>query len=180
MSAALLEADRYPFRPWVRRACVKAALGGVAMVTLVAAGGAWLATPGDFAWRRAVEVLAGYGLLFLASLAKIWWTARHPAVVLDAEALRWQPLHAFRPRSARFGDLLAVAPRAGTESLRLVVREPGGSARELFLNLGLVNGRHDMLDRLGVRLLAAGLEPTGQPHGFRRSGFADPGPGVGG
>lgn len=180
MSRAAVEPDRYPFRPWVRRACVKAALGGAAVVTLVAAAGAWLATPGDFAWRRAVQVLAGYGLLFLASLAKIWWTARQPAVVLDSEALRWQPLHAFHARSARFGDLLAVGPRAGTESLRLVVCEPGSSARELFLNLGLVNGRNEMLDRLGDRLRAAGLEPTGQPHAFRRADFADPGLGVGG
>ncbi len=172
----------FPFRPWVRRACVKAALGGVLVVALVAALAAWVAPEGDFAWRRAVQVLAGYGLLFLASLIKIWWTARRPAVVLDREALRWQPLHLFRVRQARYADLLAVGQRAGTESLRLVVEDArgGGAARELFLNLGLVDGRNEMLAGLDERLRACGLEPLGSPHAYRRPGFADPGLGVGG
>lgn len=174
-------AELFAFRPWVRRACVKAAIGGIATVAAVAGAGWLLAAPGDFAWRRAVEVLAAYGALFVVTLAKIWWTARHPAVTIDAEALSWQPLHLFSPRVARFGDLLAVSQRAGTESLRLVIAEPrGGAARELFLNLGLVDGRHAMLDRLGERLRAAGLEPSGPPPAYRRAGFDDPGAGIGG
>jgi hypothetical protein len=171
----------FPFRPWVRRACVKAALGGVLVVALVASLAAWVAPEGDFAWRRAVQVLAGYGVLFLASLAKIWWTARRPAVVLGRDALRWQPLHRFRPRQAPYANLLAVGQRAGTESLRLVVTDSrGGAARELFLNLGLVDGRNEMLAGLGERLRGCGLEPLASPHAYRRPGFADPGLGVGG
>lgn len=173
--------EPFAFRPWVRRACVKAAIGGVATVGAVAGAGWLLAAPGDFAWRRAVEVLAAYGALFVASLAKIWWTARHPAVTIDVEALRWQPLHLFRPRVARFCDLLAVSQRPGTESLRLVLAEPqAGAARELFLNLGLVEGRHRMLDQLSARLREHGLEPAGPPPAFQRPGFSDPGLGVGG
>jgi hypothetical protein len=170
----------FPFRPWVRRACVKAAAGGVVIVAAVAAAGAWLAEPGDFAWRRAVEVLAAYGALFLVSLAKIWWTARRPAVVLGAEALSWQPLHRFGPQAASFTSVLAVGQRAGTESLRLVVAEPGGAARELFLNLGLVDGRNELLAGLAERLRASGLEPAPGAHALRRPEFADPGLGLGG
>ena len=171
--------DSYPFRPWVRRACVKAAAGGAVIVALVAAAGFWLGEPGDFAWRRAVEVLAAYGVLFLASLAKIWWTARRPAVVLGHETLSWRPLHRFGRRTARFRDLLSIGQRAGTESLRLVIEERG-RARELFLNLGLVDRRHAMLEALGERLRAAGLEPLAAPHAYRRLGFVDPGLGIGG
>ncbi len=170
----------FPFRPWVRRACVKAALGGLVVVAVVAAAGAWLAEPEDFAWRRAVEVLAAYGALFLISLAKIWWTARRPAVVLDAEALTWQPLHGFRPRAASFSSVLAIGQRTGTESLRLVVAEPGGRARELFLNLGLVDGRNELLAGLAARLRGAGLEPAPGSHALRRPEFTDPGLGLGG
>lgn len=172
----------FPFRPWVRRSCVKAAVGGLLVVAGVAAIAVWVAPRGDIAWHRAVEVLAGYGLLFVGSLAKIWWTARRPAVLLDGEALRWQPLHLFSFREARFEDLLAVGQRSGTESLRLVVGGggEGAPARELFLNLGLIDGRNEMLSSLGVELRRSGLEPLDAPNAYRRPGFADPGLGVGG
>jgi hypothetical protein len=171
----------FPFRPWVRRACVRAALGGLLAVAAVAALGVAVAPRGDIAWHRAIQVLAGYGLLFLLTLAKIWWTARRPAVVLDGEALRWQPLHLFSPREARFADLLAVGQRAGTESLRLVAgRGDEAAARELFLNLGLVDRRNEMLAALGERLRSQGLVALGPPHAYRRPDFVDPGLGVGG
>lgn len=172
----------FPFRPWVRRSCAKAALGGLLVVGGVAAIAAWVAPQGDIAWHRAVEVLGGYGLLFVGSLAKIWWTARRPAVVLDGKALSWQPLHLFSLREARFDDLLAIGQRAGTESLRLVVagRGDGTPARELFLNLGLIDGRNEMLASLGAELRRHGLEPLPAPNAYRRPGFTDPGLGVGG
>ena len=172
----------FRFRPWVRRSCVKSALGGFLVVAGVAAIAAWVAPRGDIAWHRAVEVLAGYGLLFLGSLGKIWWTAGKPAVALDAEALRWQPLHLLASREARFADVLAVGQRSGTESLRLVVagRGEAAPARELFLNLGLIDGRNEMLSSLGEALRRHGLEPLPSPHAYRRPGFADPGLGVGG
>jgi hypothetical protein len=171
----------FPFRPWVRRSCLKAALGGLLVVAGVASIAAWIAPRGDVAWHRAVEVLAGYGLLFVASLAKIWWTARRPAAVLDGEALRWQPLHLFSLREARFADLLLVGQRPGTESLRLVVGGgEGAQARELFLNLGLIDGRNEMLASLGAELRRHGLEPLAAPNAYRRPGFTDPGLGIGG
>jgi hypothetical protein len=147
----------------------------------VAAFAVWVAPRGDIAWHRAVEVLAAYGLLFVGSLAKIWWTARRPAVVLDGEALRWQPLHLFSLREARFADLLQVGQRSGTESLRLVVSGgDGAQARELFLNLGLIDGRNEMLASLGAELRRHGLEPLAAPNAYRRPGFTDPGLGIGG
>ncbi len=146
------------------------------IVAALAGASALLADPADFTWRRAVQVLAGYGLLFLASLAKIWWTAGKPAAVVETDALLWQPLHRFRPLRARFADLVAVGPRPGTEALRLV---EGSEPRERFLNLGLIDGRNEFLELVGERLRAAGLEPLpGVRHGFRRPGFQDPGAGV--
>ena len=146
------------------------------IVAALAAASALLADPADFTWRRALQVLAGYGLLFLATLAKIWWTAGKPAAVVEPEALLWQPLHRFRPLRAPFADLLAAGPRPGTESLRLVL---GPHHRERFVNLGLIDRRNEFLELLGERLRAAGLEPSpGVRHGFRRPGFDDPGVGI--
>lgn len=153
-------------------------------------GGGALGVAGVAAWMlrgpetatvaRALQILAGYALLFLATLAKILWTARGPAAIVAEEALLFQPLHRFRPRRLPWSAILACAPRAGTESLRLVVTRRG-AVRELFLNLGLVERRHDFLAALEAALRRAGLEPVpGERSALRRPGFADPGPGVGG
>jgi len=115
--------------------------------------------PGNAPMGRAFRVLAIYGGLFCLSLLKVWWTAGYPAVVLDGEGLAYQPLHAFRRRAVRFDRILACAPRQDTHSLRVIHQWSKGRARELFLNLAVIDGRHDLLDRLGERLLEAGLEP---------------------
>jgi len=170
------EAVRFAFRPWVRRSCRRAFLGGFAIIAALAAASALVADPADFTWRRAMQVLAGYVALFLATLAKIWWTAGKPAAVVEKDALFWQPLHRFRPLRAGFADLVAVGPRPGTESLRLVL-EPG--QRERFLNLGLIDRRNEFLELIGERLRRAGLEALpGVRHAFRRPGFDDPGAGT--
>ena len=165
----------FSFRPWVRRSCRRALVGGLVLAAGLAAVSVALGDPADFTWRRAVQVLTGYMALFLATLAKIWWTAGKPAAVIEPEALLWQPLHRFRALRVRFAELAAVGPRPGTESLRLVL----AAGRERFLNLGLIERRNEFLELLGERLRDHGLEPEpGARHGYRRPGFADPGAGT--
>jgi hypothetical protein len=148
---------RFPFRPWVRRACRRALGWGLSGVALLG-GIAWvLRTPGVEPVARAFGVLAAYGLLFLATLAKIWWTAGEDAVVLADDALRYRPLHGFRPRSLELGSVLGCAPRAGTQALRFVYRGRRQEEREFYLNLAVIEGRHEFLERLGERLVALGL-----------------------
>ncbi len=165
-------ASSYPFRPWVRSTCRRAMIWGVGVVALLGLVAWLLRTPGSAPLGRAFGVLAGYGLLFWATLLKVWWTAGLPAVLIDDGALAYQPLHTFRPRRIPWQRILASGPRAGTQSLRLVVRKRGGGARELFLNLAVIRGQHRLLDELDERLAAAGLVAVGdRPHVWRRPGW---------
>jgi hypothetical protein len=153
---------------------------GIAVVALLGLAVWWLWEPGGGGapLARAFGVLAAYGLLFWATLLKVWWTAGRPAVVVGEEALAYQPLHTFRPRRLPYSRLLAVSPRAGTQSLRLVVAERRGP-RELFLNLAVVDGRHRFLDQLGERLRAAGLGEAPGGNAWERPAPAAPAGGSG-
>lgn len=143
---------------------------GVGVVALLGAVTWLFRTPGTAPLGRAFGVLVMYGLLFWLTLLKIWWTAGKPAVVLEPEQLLYQPLHTFRLRPVVYRDVLWCGPRRGTESLRFVIEWKPGTARELYLNLGVIDGRHEFLDRLGAGLMAAGLEPVeGDKDTWRRS-----------
>jgi hypothetical protein len=145
-------------------------VGAVVVLT----GVVWLLSGGERdAWGRAFGVLLAYGLLFLLTLLKIWWTAGRPAVAIDDDALLYQPLHTFRPRRVPFARVLSCAPRPGTEALRFVL-ERGGRAREFFLNLAIVRGQHRLLELLGERLATAGLQPVpGRERSWRRPGWEE-------
>jgi hypothetical protein len=132
---------------------------GVGVVAVLGIAAWVLRTPNSAPVGRAFGALVFYGLLFMLTLAKIWWTAGGPAVLLEPGRLGYQPLHTFRPRRIDIGAILACAPKAGTHSLRVVHRQ-GDRARELFLNLGVITGRHELLERLGARLEEAGLRPV--------------------
>jgi hypothetical protein len=141
------------------------------LAALVMLGGvSWmLRSPDDGAFGWAFAVLAGYGLLFWASLLKIWWTAGKPAVVVGKEALAYQPLHTFRPKTVAFDRILAMGPRPGTESLRIVI-EGLRRDRELFLNLAVVQGQHLLLETLEERLQEDGMVRSGE--GWERPDLA--------
>ena len=146
-----------------------------AMATVAFAAVAWLLRdPRQEIYGRAFGVLGGYLALFLGALAKIWWTAGGDAAWLERGALHFQPLHVFRPRQVELARVLACGPRPGTQSLRLVVDTSRGE-RELFLNLGLLDGRTRFLEQLGAALVEQGLEPVpGRRESWRRPGWEEP------
>jgi uncharacterized membrane protein YedE/YeeE len=163
-----VSAERFPFRPWVRSTCRRAMLWGMGLVVALGAFARLLPSDERGAWGRGFGVLLAYSVLFVGSLAKIWWTAGRPAVEVDAEGFSYQPLHTFRPRRIPFARVLAVNPRPGTEALRFVVEERG-EARELFLNLAVVKGQHRFVELLGEGLVAAALVPVpGRERSWRR------------
>ncbi len=173
-----MELRVFPFRPWVRTTCRRAFVGGMGAIAALAAL-AWLAAdPTSLALGRALQILAGYALLFCATLAKIWWTARSPAVLLDRDTLAYQPLHRFARRRIALQDVVWCGIKPGTESLRLVVRA-GDRLRELYLNLGLVKGRNELLDDLGEVLVRRGLAPDSRlPSTWSRPGIGPLEPGI--
>ncbi len=164
--------ERFAFRPWVRRTCRRALTWGLGVVALVGAIAWLLREPGVEPVSRAFGVLAAYGLLFLATLAKIGWTAGADAVVLEEEALLYRPLHGFGTRRLEWVSVLGCAPREGTQALRLVHRGRREEEREFYLNLALVEDRHRFLERLGERLRASGLAPRpGRADAWARPGW---------
>jgi len=144
-------------------------LWGTGVVVLLGAFTRLLPSDERGAWGRGFGVLLAYTVLFVGTLAKIWWTAGRPALEIGGGALAYQPLHTFRPRRIPFAQVLAVDPRPGTEALRFVVAR-GGEARELFLNLAVVKGQHRFVELLGEGLERAGLAPVaGRERSWRRA-----------
>ena len=150
----------FSFRGWVRETCRRAILWGIGAIALLGGISWYLRDPDSEPLARAFGALLLYGVLFLASLAKIWWTAGGDAVVLEEDSLAYQPLHTFRPRRIPLGGVLACHPKTETQALRFVYESSPGRAREFFLNLGLIDGRTEFLARLGDSLEARGLEPV--------------------
>lgn len=133
---------------------------GVGVLALFG-GVAWLLRdPSSGPLGRAFGVLALYGVLFMATLVKIWYTAGGPAVTIGPERLAYQPLHTFGTRSIPFDSILAVKPRGETQSLGITFEYRPGRAREFFLNLAVVENRHSLLRELGARLEGRGLRPV--------------------
>lgn len=139
---------------------------GIGVVAVLAGVTWWLRAPGTNPWGRAFGVLVFYGLLFMATLLKIWWTAsKTPAVTLDEVSLGYQPLQSFRPKSIPLAEIVSCGMRTGTQSLRFVRKEPSGRLREFFLNLAIIDGRNEFMHRLGRCLEERGLvaEPGATP-----------------
>ena len=168
------EATSFPFRPWVRDTCRKATVWGVGIVALLGVVTWLFRDPQSAPLSRAFGALVLYGLLFLASLGKIWWTAGGDAVVLETDALAYQPLHTFRPRRIPLDRVFACAPKAETSSLRFVYEASPGRGREFFLNLGVIEGRTRFLALLGERLEERGLvAERGERWSWRRPGWVE-------
>ncbi len=167
-----MERVEFPFRPWVRNTCRKAMVWGLGVVALLALVTWWFRAPGTAATGRAFGVLVFYGVLFWLTLLKIWWTAGKAAVVVERDWLGYRPLHTFTVKKIPYDKIFFSGPRQATESLRLIHERRPNRAQEFFLNLAVIDGRHELLDVLGERLERAGLAPeTGARHTWRRPGF---------
>ena len=147
---------------------------GVGVLALLGLVTWWLREPGSAPMGRAFGALIFYGVLFWLTLFKIWWTAGKAAVVVEQDWLGYQPLHIFSLKRIPFAKTFFCGPREGTDSLRLVHERKPNRAQEFFLNLAVVDGRHEFLDVLGKRLEDAGLEPVvGERHTWQRPGWSD-------
>ncbi len=168
------DARAFSFRSWVRDICRRAILWGMGVIVLLGGVSWFLRDPDSKPLSRAFGALLLYGLLFLLSLMKIWWTAGGTAVVLEDDSLAYQPLHTFWPRRIPLDGVLSCAPKTETQSLRFVYETHSGRAREFFLNLGLIRHRTQFLSRLGDELGARGLEPVdGQRWAWNRPGWSE-------
>ena len=88
------------------------------------------------------------------------------------EWLGYRPLHTFTLKKIPYDKTYFCGPRQATQSLRLIHERKPERAQEFFLNLAVIDGRHEFLDLLGERLQRAGLEPeAGARHTWRRPGF---------
>lgn len=146
-------------------------LWGVGVVSALGLVTWWLHEPGSAPLGRAFGVLALYGGLFWLSLLKVWWTAGRSAVILSDDRLSYRPLHSFGLRSIELAGVQLCAPRKSTESLRLIHQWRPGEGREFFLNLAIIDGRHEFLDELGRCLERKGLVPVaGESYTWRRPG----------
>lgn len=162
----------FSFRPWVRSTCRKAMVWGVGVVMVLGLVTWWLRAPGSAPAGRAFGVLAFYGVLFWLTLLKIWWTAGKSAVVVERDWLGYQPLHTFSLKKIAYDKTFFCGPRQATESLRLIHERKPNRAQEFFLNLAVLDGRHEFLDLLGERLQSSGLEAVaGERNTWRRPGF---------
>ncbi len=147
---------------------------GMGLLAVLAVAIWWLRGPQGWAWDRAFTSLLGYSTLIWASLLKIWWTAGKPSVMVDQEAIYYQPLHLFKPKRVAFSQILACSPKVQTHSLRLL-EERRGVAREHSINLGVVQGRRRFLETLGKKLVEEGLQPIpGKLHSWARPGWDQP------
>ena len=61
------EPVNYPFRPWVRRVCMRAMVWGIGVLAALTAVVWVLRDPNEGHVGKAFTVLAGYAVLFLAS-----------------------------------------------------------------------------------------------------------------
>lgn len=167
-----MERIEYPFRPWVRNTCRKAMVWGIGVVAILGLVTWWLRAPGTAPAGRAFGVLLFYGTLFWLTLLKIWWTGGKAAVVVERDWLGYQPLHTFTLRKIPYDKTFFCGPRAATDSLRLIHERKPDRAQEFFLNLAVIDGRHEFLDVLGERLEDAGLKAVaGEKDTWRRPGF---------
>jgi len=164
----------FPFRQWVRNTCRRAIVWGIGAIALIGGLTWFLRAPGNEPVTRAFGALFLYGALFLASLAKIWWTARGAAVLLEEDALAYQPLHTFWPRRIALDSILACAPKEETRALRFVYQASSQTAREFFLNLAVIEERSRFLTELGEKLEARGLVPVaGARWGWQRPDWSE-------
>ena len=150
--------QRYPFRPWVRRAGASIVL--VAACVTVAIAVALLGNPAArYGWIGERAVWAYIATLWIGGL-KVWLGTRRPIAELCEETLILRPLHQFRPRTLRWNEIRGTEQMVGGDRMIVYYDTPRGM-RFVALNLNLIKGRRNFQYEVDARLAAMGfLEKT--------------------
>src|SRR5205807_2082822 len=134
-----VSSQRFPFRPWVRRA-------GLSIVLVAAAATLTITWIGERAMWVYVATLWIGGL-------KVWLGTLRPVAEVSEEQLILRPLHNVRARAIAWSAVRGTEQMTGGDRLIVFYDTPRGM-RFVALNLNLVKGRRDFLALLDSRLLA--------------------------
>ena len=144
----------FGFRPWVRRAglsivIVSAAVSAAILIALKVDPAA------RYGWIGERFVWVYVGTLWLGGL-KVWLGTLRPIAEVREVSITLRPLHQFRSRTVRWGDISGTEQMTGGDRLIVYFDTPRGM-RFVALNLNLVKGRREFLKLLDERLLAMGF-----------------------
>lgn len=146
--------ERYPFRPWVRRAGASIVL--VAAGVTVAIAVALVANPAArYGWIGERAVWAYIATLWIGGL-KVWLGTRRPIAELGEETLILRPLHQFRSRTLRWNEIRGTEQMVGGDRM-IVYYDTHRGMRFVALNLNLIKGRRNFLAQVDARLAAMGF-----------------------
>ena len=147
--------ERFPFRPWVRRAGLSIVLTAGAVSAAIAL--ALLLSPtARYGWIGERFVWVYVGTLWLGGL-KVWLGTRRPIAEVAEETILLRPLHQFRARVIRWDSVRGTEQMIGGDRLIVYFDTPRGM-RFVALNLNLVKGRREFLTLVDSRLRAQGFE----------------------
>jgi hypothetical protein len=147
-------AERYAFRPWVRRAgasivLVAAAVTAAIIIALVANPAA------RYGWIGERAVWAYIATLWIGGL-KVWLGTRRAVAEVGEETLTLRPLHQFRSRTLRWSDIRGTEQMIGGDRMIVYYDMPRGM-RFVALNLNLIKGRRTFLATIDRRLQSMGF-----------------------
>jgi hypothetical protein len=147
-------AQRFPFRPWVRRAglsivIVAAVITAVIVLALAALPGA------RYGWIGERFVWVYIGTLWIGG-AKVFAGTWRPIAEVAGESLVLRPLHQFRERVVRWTDIQGTEQMIRGDRLIVYFDTPRGM-RFVALNLNLVKGRKDFLALVDAKLKSMGF-----------------------
>ena len=141
----------FPFRPWVRRAGLSIVVTA-ALVSASILAGLTLSPQARYGWLGERFVWVYVGTLWAGGL-KVWLGTRKPVAEISQESVVLRPLHHFRGRTIRWGDVRGTEQMIGGDRLIVYFDTPRGM-RFVALNLNLVKGRREFLTLLDGRLKA--------------------------
>lgn len=144
----------FAFRPWVRRAglsivIVAAAVTAAILITLSVDPSA------RYGWIGERFVWVYLGTLWLGGL-KVWLGTLRPVAEASDETITLRPLHHFRSRSVRWGDISGTEQMIGGDRM-IVYFDTARGMRFVAMNLNLVKGRREFLKLMDERLLGLGF-----------------------
>lgn len=147
------ETISFPFRPWVRRAGISI-LGVAAALTLLVLS-LKFSEDGRYGWVSEPFVAVYLAVLWLGGL-RVTFGTLNPVAVLAPGEIRLRPLHMVRQKSIQWTAIEGTEQTLRGDRLVLYYGTPRGR-RFVALNLNLIRGRREFLEKLEARLAALGF-----------------------